>query len=148
MRLYNGTWIVPGLALFMAFATFPFWMGRVRAREPGAFASRAAPPGITCVLPKAQMRERHMDLLKQWREEVVRQSDRTPVTLLNGATMERSLTNGCMKCHARVDWGAYRAVATYCTDCHDYVGIKLDCWTCHLDPAPPLGGPTAKEGPR
>jgi len=138
MRLYNGTLIVPALILFLVVVTFPLWLGAVRPREARPFASRSAPPGVTCVLPKIQMRERHMNLLKQWREEVVRESNRSPITLAGGATMERSLTNGCMKCHARQDCGPYRALATYCVDCHDYVGIKINCWTCHIDPAPQL----------
>lgn len=137
MRLYNGTWIVSGLAVFVVAVTFPFWIGKVRGQEVKPFQSRPAPAGVTCVLPKEQMRERHMALLKQWRDQVVRNEDRADVKLLNGAPMELSLTNGCMKCHAKEDCGSHRAVATYCTDCHDYVGISIDCWTCHLDPAPP-----------
>ncbi|MCX8038205.1 MAG: sulfate reduction electron transfer complex DsrMKJOP subunit DsrJ [Candidatus Sumerlaeia bacterium] len=138
MRLYNGMVIVPGLLIFLAAVTFPFWIGKVRAGEIKTFQSRPAPAGITCVLPKKQMREQHMALLKQWRDQVVREGDHTPVKLVNGQTMELSLTNGCMKCHAKEDCGPYRAHATYCVDCHDYVGIRVDCWTCHIDPMPQI----------
>jgi hypothetical protein len=68
-----------------------------------------------------------MQLLVNWREQVVRQGDRTYRTS-DGRVYEISLTGTCiMKCHT--------VKADFCDRCHTYAAVKGPyCWDCHVDP--------------
>jgi hypothetical protein len=66
-----------------------------------------------------------MDLLMDWRDEVVRRGNRNFVAF-NGRTYTISLTGTCMGCHS--------SKANFCDRCHDYAGVKPYCWDCHIDP--------------
>ena len=68
-----------------------------------------------CVRETSYMRFHHMDLLKETREDVVR----------NGIRGEISL-NGCRECHT------YRG--QFCNQCHDAVTLSVDCFGCHYYP--------------
>jgi cytochrome c len=133
MRLYHGTYIVPGLALFLALAAFPIWHGAIGKAQP-AFESLPNPQGDRCIESKDYMRTHHMQLLIQWRDEVVRDGERV-YTATDGTPWKKSLTQTCMNCHARADArGVSLTAATYCTDCHTHAGVSLYCWDCHVDP--------------
>lgn len=73
------------------------------------------PESGECVRETEYMRFRHMDLLKQMREEVIREGIRGEVSL-----------NGCRDCHT------YRG--QFCNKCHDAVSLTLDCFGCHYYP--------------
>lgn len=138
MRIYESQYVIPGLIVFLAIATFPFWARFVMGGQAAYPYSKESPAGRQCLLEKSQMRSDHMQMLVEWRDEVVRDGDRTPQETLDGVVVEKSLTNGCMKCHAKedvtIDGVEYKSVATYCLDCHDYVGVDAYCWECHVDP--------------
>ncbi len=68
-----------------------------------------------CVRATEYMRFRHMDLLKQTREDVIRSGIREDVTL-----------SGCRECHT------YRE--QFCNKCHDAVTLSVDCFGCHYYP--------------
>ncbi len=78
-----------------------------------------------CVLPTALMRSEHMMLLRQVREQIVRddKNDRTD-----------RLTN-CIACHVQTNSaGAPIPInqrGQFCAACHTYVGVHLDCFACH-----------------
>lgn len=85
-----------------------------------------------CVQPTPWMRENHMKLLDDWRNAAVRDGVRGHVTV-EGKRYEKSLTNGCMKCHQHK--------ARFCDRCHHWagitrVGVDLNCWACHIQPTP------------
>lgn len=117
-------WIVAGLALFVALVTAPIWSARGRGL--------AQAPNLTmpahekqCVLPSAQMRSEHMQLLVSWREDVVRRGDRQ-FTAFNGKIYEKSLTRTCLGCHNKQE---------FCDRCHEYAGVSGPyCWNCHSEP--------------
>jgi hypothetical protein len=67
-----------------------------------------------------------MQLLINWREQVVRNDFRT-YTAFNGKTYKMSLTGTCMGCHTDK--------ARFCDRCHNYAGVTVVCWDCHVDPA-------------
>lgn len=134
MRIYNGKVIVPGLAGFVVAVTFPFWINAVRASKIEGFQSKMVLDDTKCLDTKENMRATHMQQLIQWRDEVARMGNRTPVKTLDGQPVAKSLTDGCMKCHAKSDTGPYKATATYCNDCHAYAGVTVYCWECHNDP--------------
>lgn len=73
------------------------------------------PDSGECVRDTEYMRFRHMDLLKQTREDVIRSGVRGDVTL-----------NGCRDCHT------YRG--QFCNKCHDAVTLNVDCFGCHYYP--------------
>ena len=134
MKLYQGRYIIPGLVAFLFVATFPLWFGAASREEP--FQSPPNPNGETCIEPKETMRENHMQLLIAWRDEVVREGNRT-YTASDGTEWSKSLTNTCMSCHGKADEnGKSVGPAAYCGDCHDYVGVHTPvyCWDCHIDP--------------
>jgi len=66
-----------------------------------------------------------MDLLNEWRDQVVRENDRYEIGS-DGVRFERSLSNTCLNCHVNKD--------KFCDKCHDYMGVQPYCWDCHLVP--------------
>jgi hypothetical protein len=116
--------IVVGLVLFLGAITFPVWYNAAA----GASSKRPEPKlpigEKACVAPVDYMRTSHMDLLVNWREEVVRLGGRTFVAF-DGKTYAKSLTQTCMACHV--------SKADFCDRCHGYAGVKLSCWDCHVD---------------
>lgn len=116
--------ILVGLALFLVLASFPVWYnaaGGATARAPEV--KRASEAG--CVEPAAVMRAAHMDLLLDWREQVVREGRRTYVAG-DGRGHTVSLVGTCMRCHG--------GAADFCDRCHTYAGVRITCWDCHVDP--------------
>ena len=116
-----------GIILFIVLFTSPFWysnlMGKANYIPKPVIAEGA---GGGCIKDTEYMRAKHMDLLDEWRLEVVRgegENDRIFMTD-SGLQVEKSLTNTCMKCHNNK--------AEFCDKCHDYTGIdELLCWDCH-----------------
>jgi len=134
MKLYGGAYIIPGLLVFLGLATTPLWRGAA-AGTAASFQSPPNPGAERCLEPKEFMRDRHMQLLIQWREDVVRGASRL-YTAADGRRWDKSLTSTCMACHGKADaHGNSTTAATYCTECHHYVGVSLYCWDCHVDPA-------------
>jgi hypothetical protein len=134
MKLYDGGKIIIGLAVFLAFALFPFYnnLGKVNAKpEP-----KTDTPAIQewekqfgkkeCVETKEYMRSEHMQLLNNWRDAVVRDMYRNYKSDSNGKLFNMSLQNGCMKCHSNKK--------KFCDECHNYMAVKPYCWDCHIQP--------------
>lgn len=88
-------------------------MGVAQAHD-GVDLHLDTPKGKACVLPEEQMRRTHMDFLKHRRDETVRRGVRLH---------EESLLN-CQTCHT--------SRQQFCDKCHDYVGVKPDCFQCHI----------------
>lgn len=133
MKLHGGPYIITGLVAFLAITTFPIWYGAVVGAKP-AFKSPPNPQNELCIEPKGFMRDRHMQLLNQWRDDVVRRGDRVYIAT-DGKKWNKSLTQTCMACHGRVDaQGNSQGAAMYCGQCHDYVHVTPYCWDCHIDP--------------
>lgn len=136
MRLYHQNYIIPGLVAFLVIITFPMWSSIV-TKKPNFDNPIAAAEGEACVESAAFMRTNHMQMLNQWRDEVVREGNRV-YRAGNGREWRKSLTGTCMECHGKAErvegqWKSTSA-ATYCIECHNYVGISNYCWDCHVDP--------------
>ena len=80
--------------------------------------------GKECVRSASWMRANHMQLLDEWRDEVVRESDREDV--YKNRHTDKSLTRTCLKCHDNK--------TNFCDRCHTYASVKPYCWTCHVVP--------------
>lgn len=115
-----------GLAIFLAFVTFPLWhnlSAAVTAKGPNP----ALPVNARqCVAPVEYMKTSHMRLLLDWREQVVRQGGRE-FTAFNGQHYNMSLTSTCLEqCHTS-------GKAEFCDRCHNYAAVSVPCWDCHAD---------------
>jgi hypothetical protein len=121
--MYDGKYIIPGLIVFVALATFPIWKNMGNA---GTAPKLEKPKGVTkCVEPAQYMRTSHMKLLDDWRDESLRDGDRAPIEI-DGIKYEKSLMNGCLKCH--------EDKKKFCDECHVYASVKPYCWDCHYVP--------------
>ena len=123
--MHNGGKILIGLAVFLVVVTIPMWYHAVTGTE-------TTPPELVlptdskqCVAETEYMRALHMDLLNEWRDDVVRKADRIHVGI-DGKEYDKSLTKTCLGCHTNK--------ADFCNRCHDYAGVNPYCWECHVDP--------------
>ncbi len=122
--MYNKRTVIPGLAIFVLFVTFPLWFNGLSA---GPVPKPELPPGgeKECVAPAAEMRDNHMKLLNTWRDEVLRDGGRVSVSV-GGKEYPKTLQLACMECHSNKE--------KFCDTCHTYASVKPFCWDCHLSP--------------
>jgi len=131
----NKITIYLGLILFLVLVTFPFWytLGAGRQVE----MPKLEMPEGECIEP--QMIARHMDLLDQWRNAVVRDGVKEPYVSSSGKEYTMSLTGTCLGCHGDRE--------AFCTRCHEYANVVpfqpapddgtppgIRCWDCHVQP--------------
>jgi len=124
--MHDAGKVVAGLVVFVVIVTSPVWFHVVRGADTAAPELELPAGGGQCVEPTSYMRQLHMDLLNQWRDDVVRRGDRIHKAP-DGKEYEKSLTNTCLKCHPKRE--------TFCNRCHDYAGVTPYCWDCHVEPA-------------
>lgn len=87
-----------------------------RADVPeGVFLEPVDPRHESCVEDTAYMRYHHWELLRQIREEVVRDGIRGDVGLKT-----------CRECHTSRE--------RFCNQCHNAVSLYPDCYGCHYYP--------------
>jgi hypothetical protein len=121
--MYDGKYVIPGLIVFVALMTFPIWKNMGNA---GPVPKPEKPKGVTKCIDSTQfMRTSHMKVLDEWRNQVLRDGNRTPIEV-EGVEYDRSLMNGCMKCH--------NEKKKFCDECHTYASVKPYCWDCHFVP--------------
>lgn len=133
MKLYHGGKIISGLLIFIIILTFPFWYRAVSGKSPVPFDPTTSKSEGNCIESRDYMRNQHMQLLYDWREMVVREGKRVYVAT-DGQTYTISLTKTCMKCHGYENGDEKISNAMYCIDCHNYAGVNVFCWDCHIDP--------------
>jgi hypothetical protein len=130
MKLYNGVKIIAGIVIFVILITFLFWYGKGKTFPQPALSLDT--PAIAqlkdkrCVEDTAFMRANHMKLLVSWRDGVVREENRL-YTATDGRIFEAKLSGTCLKCHSNKQ--------QFCDRCHNYVGAKPNCFSCHIIPA-------------
>ena len=117
--------IVLGLLVFLLLATFPIWYNLGSGRQPAAPELQLPSGDQKCVRSTEFMRTDHMNLLMDWRDEVVRTNQRV-FTSDDGRRYYKSLSGTCMSCHDKKQ--------EFCDKCHDYVGVHPYCWDCHVEP--------------
>lgn len=81
--------------------------------------------GEHCVADTEFMRRNHMDLIVHQRDE----------TVIRGLRDEPFSLVECVDCHTRNDaeGKAVRidAKGEFCASCHEFVAVKIDCFSCH-----------------
>jgi hypothetical protein len=122
--MYNKGTIIPGLIIFVLIVTSPILYNRLSAGDLPK-PEQTSGVGKKCVLPLQEMRDTHMQLLNQWRDEVLRDDDRSIVDV-GGQKFRKGLQTACMQCHTNKE--------KFCDTCHEYASVKPYCWDCHLTP--------------
>ncbi|WP_020397037.1 hypothetical protein [Thiolinea disciformis] len=96
--------------------------------EPNLAPAKAK--AAQCVEPTADMRKNHMKYLLVHRDK----------TVIEGIRTTQHSLNECINCHVaptREDGSAVHYTDEkkdhFCSSCHSYVGVKLDCFQCHAD---------------
>jgi hypothetical protein len=77
--------------------------------------------GEACVAPVDEMRRNHMAMLLHQRDRTMRQGLREP----------RFSLKGCVECHASQKTGSVLGEEGFCSSCHAYASVKIDCFECH-----------------
>jgi hypothetical protein len=122
---YDGGKILIGLVIFVVLVTFPFWFNHGKAAPaPEPKLTEKAKAEKACIQPKNTMKSAHMQILNDWRNNVVRNADRIYETA-EGKRFEMSLSNTCLDCHSNK--------TDFCDRCHDYAAVTPYCWDCHID---------------
>ena len=78
--MYNAGKIIPGLLLFLALATTPIWYNVAMGHEAVAPEIEKPTNSTACVADTQYMRREHMQLLNEWRDDVVRTGERVYVS--------------------------------------------------------------------
>ncbi|MCL7486926.1 MAG: sulfate reduction electron transfer complex DsrMKJOP subunit DsrJ [Desulfobulbaceae bacterium] len=121
--MYDRGIIIPGLIIFVLLVTFPIWYNHGVA---GDVPKPELPKDSKkCVDSVNVMRSKHMQLLNEWRDEVLRTGDRAYFEL-EGKKYQKSLQNACITCHT--------SKKKFCDTCHEYASVTPYCWDCHLAP--------------
>ena len=125
--MYDAGKIIVGLIIFVGLFTSPIWYD-IASGEASNKPNIVLPVNEDmkeCVAGTEYMRASHMDLLNEWRDEVVREGKRI-YTSPTGKEFEMSLTKTCTNCHYNK--------TEFCDQCHDYLGVTPYCWDCHVEP--------------
>jgi hypothetical protein len=122
--MYNKGTIIPGLIIFVLILMSPIIYNGLKAGDlPKPELTSGV--GKQCVLPVQEMRDSHMQLLNNWRDEVLRDDDRSTV-VVSGKKYQKGLQQACMQCHTSKE--------KFCDTCHVYAAVAPYCWDCHLTP--------------
>lgn len=123
--MHDAKKIVAGLIIFLILITIPVWYTVAAGEAQNVPDPKIITTEKQCIESTQYMRDSHMDLLDEWRWSVVREGDRTYIAS-DGKEWTISIRDTCMECHSNK--------AEFCDTCHDYAGIKPDCWDCHVSP--------------
>jgi hypothetical protein len=121
----NKGLIITGLVVVLIIALTPLWWNLFAGSSdeaPEPKLSDKAKEKQFCVESKEFMKKEHMQLLDEWREDVVRNAKRTYINS-KGEEYDMSLTNTCLDCHANK--------SEFCDACHNYTSVRPYCWDCH-----------------
>jgi hypothetical protein len=77
--------------------------------------------GEACVAPVEEMRRNHMTMLFHQRDRTMREGIRTA----------RFSLKNCVDCHASRETGTVLGKDGFCSSCHAYASVSIDCFECH-----------------
>ena len=86
--------------------------------------------GDKCVEPTDVMRRNHMDFILHQRDDTMRRGIRTS---------KHSLKE-CINCHADPKTNSVLGEDGFCSGCHQYTAVSVDCFGCHNDKAETKNG--------
>ena len=124
LRKYKGRIAVVILVVVILLPIGYYAIGDTVSPTADLFLQMPDPQYKECVKDTKYMRFHHMDLLKEIREEAVREGIRGDISLTD-----------CRKCH--------EDRSRFCNRCHNIVNLNLDCFGCHNYPETPQESITA-----
>ncbi|MBM3357982.1 MAG: Hdr-like menaquinol oxidoreductase cytochrome c subunit [Betaproteobacteria bacterium] len=77
--------------------------------------------GEACVAATEEMRRDHMKMLLHQRDRTMRQ----------GLRETRFSLKNCVECHASRETGSVLGKDGFCSSCHAYASVRMDCFECH-----------------
>jgi predicted CXXCH cytochrome family protein len=121
------------LILATLLGTLPLAIASAADEATSSFGKIAIPAPVkpadaaNCVEPVEVMRRDHMKFLMHQRDE----------TVLEGERDSKYSLTGCMDCHnpASADGEVirYENPQHFCSSCHQYASVNIDCFECHAD---------------
>jgi hypothetical protein len=119
--MFNKVKVTTGIVIFLFIVSVPLWKKIFSAPVP--VIALEVPEGTHCVEDREYMRTSHMDLLNKWRNEAVRNNNKTYVNS-KGQHFKKSLTGTCLSCH--------KSKENFCDSCHKSADVKPYCFDCHV----------------
>jgi hypothetical protein len=134
-KFYDGKYILAGLIIFLAMVALPFLPNVGKTIPPPErqldtpVIKKIAEKDRKCIMPTEWMRANHMQMLVDWRDNVVRSDEKGAPEVRefvspDGRKFLASLTNTCLDCHSNKE--------KFCDQCHNYVAVVPNCFGCHL----------------
>jgi len=77
--------------------------------------------GEACVAPTEEMRRNHTAMLLHQRDRTMRE----------GIRSTRFSLKNCVECHASRKSGSVLGAEGFCSSCHAYASVSIDCFQCH-----------------
>ncbi|WP_407308150.1 sulfate reduction electron transfer complex DsrMKJOP subunit DsrJ [Desulfosporosinus sp. SB140] len=131
--MYKGGRIIALLIIIVALFAIPF-LHNIEGPKSGPVIELNTPviqqlADKQCVESTQYMSASHMQLLYKWRDEYVRDG-KTVYINSQGRSFKIGLDT-CLNCHSDPTLSTSNQ---FCVSCHNYSGVKLTCWKCHLGP--------------
>ncbi len=131
--------VIAALAVFLVVVTFPIWYSLgagvlgLATEYPELETDEEDEDG--CIEKAEWMKANHMDLLDQWRDDVVRgdgtEQEYKSTDFPKRDPFVKSLTKTCLSCHTmEAESGDRRS----CRPCHEYANVDPPCMDCHVEP--------------
>lgn len=99
----------------------------VVAETPFPTIQAPSDPSLKCIQPNDEMRKNHMNYIMHERDE----------TMHEGIRNEPGSLSACIDCHvepnAQGDIAGIDTDEHFCTTCHTYASVQIDCFQCHAD---------------
>ena len=118
--------IIIGLLIFIGLITIPFWYNLYKpVKQPEISLDTPEIQALEvkqCIEETDYMRAKHMELLADWKVEVVREENRVYIAK-DGREFLMCVEQTCLYCHSNK--------SEFCDACHKYAGVEPNCWSCH-----------------
>lgn len=97
------------------------------AETPFPTIHEPADESLKCIQPEDEMRRNHMNYILHERDETVHE----------GVRGEPGSLAACIDCHvqpnAEGEIAGIESEDHFCTACHQYASVQIDCFQCHAD---------------
>ncbi len=121
--MYNKKYVIPFIIIFVVGFFMPVWYNAMAGTL--GYAPKLQLPSGSCIENAHWMAANHMLLLKDWRNHAVRQGE-VIYHSSNGKTYYTAIYT-CWECH--------KSRKEFCDKCHNYLGVRPECWDCHWTPS-------------
>ncbi len=123
--MYHKQYVIPFILIFLIGFFTPYWYNAMAGSF--GYAPTLEKPTGNCVEDARWMAANHMLLLQEWRTQAIRHGAEGGRIYHSEYGEFHASTNTCWSCHTDK--------TKFCDACHDYIGIKPECWDCHYTPS-------------